>query len=305
MKSKVCKIYLNSGNGTGFFCKIKFPNNKIIPVLITNNHVINESILKNENQKIYYSIYNQKESKYIKLDNRMKYTSPEEKYDVTIIEIKENDNVGDNMYFDIELNENNNTIYTKKSIYVLHYPNEKNISVSYGILNNICEDKEYEFNHFCTTYGGSSGSPILDLSKNKIIGIHKGAKGNIYNLGTFINYPINEFIQNNYMDNNLIEINKKFNLNIQSNITKLDLSRNKNIDCINYLQNLTLNELKELNLSNCGIKDIGFLEKVKFEKLEKLDLSNNKNISNYDILKKIDFKELKELDLSDNKISDI
>jgi len=49
MKSKVCKIYLDSGNGTRFFCKIKFPNNKIIPVLITNNHVINESLLKNEN----------------------------------------------------------------------------------------------------------------------------------------------------------------------------------------------------------------------------------------------------------------
>ena len=46
MKSKVCKILLDSGNGTGFFCKIKFPNNKLIPVLITNNHVINECILK-------------------------------------------------------------------------------------------------------------------------------------------------------------------------------------------------------------------------------------------------------------------
>ena len=58
------------------------------------------------------------------------------------------------------------------------------------------------------------------------------------------------------MDNNLIEINKKFNLNIQSNITKLDLSLNKNIECINYLQNLTLKGLKELSLFNCGIKDI-------------------------------------------------
>ena len=28
MKSKVCKIYLDSGNVTGFFCKIKFPNIK-------------------------------------------------------------------------------------------------------------------------------------------------------------------------------------------------------------------------------------------------------------------------------------
>ena len=45
------------------------------------------------------------------------------------------------------------------------------------------------------TYRGSSGSPILDILENKIIGIHKGTKGNIYNLVTFINYPINEFIK--------------------------------------------------------------------------------------------------------------
>ena len=47
------------------------------------------------------------ESKYIKLNNRMKYTSPKDKYDVTIIEIKEGDNINDNMYFDIEINKNN------------------------------------------------------------------------------------------------------------------------------------------------------------------------------------------------------
>ena len=39
--------------------------------------------------------------------------------------------------------------------------------------------------------------------------MHKGEKGNFYNLVTFINYPINEFIQKNYKDNNLIEFNKK------------------------------------------------------------------------------------------------
>ena len=160
-------------------------------------------------------------------------------------------------------------------------------------MNNIYEEKEYEFNHFCTTYGGSSGSPILDIEKNKIIGVHKGAKRNIYNLGTFINYPINEFIKENYIeDNNLIEFNKKYNLNIKYNITKLDLS-NKNKECINYLQNLILNELKELNLSGCGIKDIKFLEKVKFEKLEKLDLRGNKEISNISILEKVNFKVIK------------
>ena len=58
MKSKICKIYLKNGNGTGFFCKIPFPNNKLMPVLITNNHVIDKEILNNENINIYYSTYN-------------------------------------------------------------------------------------------------------------------------------------------------------------------------------------------------------------------------------------------------------
>ena len=300
MKLKVCKILLKEGSGTGFFGKIKFPNNKLIPALITNNHVINESILENENNKIYYSTYNQKESKYIQLNDRMKYTNKD--YDITIIEIKENDNISENMYFDIELN-NNNIIYCKTSIYVLHYPNEKNISVSYGILNEIYDDKEYEFQHYCTTYEGSSGSPILDILNNKIIGIHKGGMGKKYNLGTFINYPINKFIEENYIDQKLIAFNKKYNLNIRPNITQLDLSRKDN-ECINYLKDLSLKELKELNISNCGISDIGFLEKVKFVKLEKLVLGGNV-VKNINILEKVNFKELKELDLYNCGISNI
>ena len=118
MRSKVCKIFSNSCNGTGFFCKIKFPNNKLVPVLITNNHVIGESILNDENQKISYSIY-KKEMKYIKLNNRMKYTSPQDKFDVTIIEIKESDKINDEMFFDLELNENNSDFVKKLFIHFI------------------------------------------------------------------------------------------------------------------------------------------------------------------------------------------
>ena len=46
MKSSVCKIYLDNGNkGTGFFCKIPYPDNKhLLPVLVTNNHIIKKII---------------------------------------------------------------------------------------------------------------------------------------------------------------------------------------------------------------------------------------------------------------------
>ena len=68
---------------------------------------------------------------------------------------------------------------------------------------------------------GSSGSPILKLN-NKVIGIHKGtsqSNGN-NNEGTLLNYPIKEFIKNNYKinkENCLKNVfnNKKRNIKMQ------------------------------------------------------------------------------------------
>ena len=68
---------------------------------------------------------------------------------------------------------------------------------------DIYEDKKYNFNHKCSTEGGSSGSPILNL-KNKLIGIHKETDNNNKNKGTFLNFPIKEFIKiyyNEYKNN--------------------------------------------------------------------------------------------------------
>ena len=85
MNNDICRIYNNNRNGFGFFVKIPYKKN-ILPVLITSNHVINiDDILNNSIISIY--INNDKKIKTIKLDNnRKKYTN--EKYDITIIEIK-------------------------------------------------------------------------------------------------------------------------------------------------------------------------------------------------------------------------
>ena len=66
-------------------------------------------------------------------------------------------------------------------------------TVSYGILNGIKD--EYNIIYNWSTEHGSSGSPILQLSNQKIIGIHKGGvnKHN-YNRGTLLKYPINEYL---------------------------------------------------------------------------------------------------------------
>ena len=92
MERNICKINIGKNQGTGFFCKIQFPNqNKLLPVFITNNHIINNDILNKENIKIQLDIKEEDNIKEIKLNNRMKYTS--EEYDITIIEIKEEDNI--------------------------------------------------------------------------------------------------------------------------------------------------------------------------------------------------------------------
>ena len=45
MKTSICKINIDGKKGTGFFTKIPI-NEKLIPVFITNHHVINKEYKK-------------------------------------------------------------------------------------------------------------------------------------------------------------------------------------------------------------------------------------------------------------------
>ena len=118
LENNICKILIKNGVGTGFFCKIPHPDEfKLLPVLITNNHILNEEDLEiNKNIKI--AINN--EVKIIVInDSRLVYTSKE--FDVTIIEIKPEDkikkfleideNVFDNDYLKIYKKNNINNNY--------------------------------------------------------------------------------------------------------------------------------------------------------------------------------------------------
>ena len=81
------------------------------------------------------------------------------------------------------------------------------MAVSYGIIKNVLD---YDIKHVCCTEKGSSGSPILSILSQKVIGIHKEGKSHFnINKGSFLKNPINEFI--NIIDNNtnfLIKYNK-------------------------------------------------------------------------------------------------
>ena len=201
MEKNICKIYKNDGGkGTGFFVNIPYENN-VIPVMMTNHHILDEKYLK-ENEEIKITLNNDEKIITIKLGEDRRILCNEE-YDTTIIEIKpEKDKIKNFMELDENIfKEDSNILYNKKSIYIIHYPNSEEVKVSYAIINNI--DK-FDISHYCCSEVGSSGSPIINLLNNKIIGIHKEGSSHFQiNYGTYLKYPINDYI-NKHLKNNMI-----------------------------------------------------------------------------------------------------
>ena len=196
MENNICRFNIDkNGTGTGFFCKIPFPTEEnLLPVFITNNHLINRDLISKKDVEIEIYIKSEGNVKKINLDNRMKYTN--EEYDITIIELKKEDNINNYLELDDRIINsiiNGHDYYSyDETIYIIQYPRGE-LSVSYGVLSQIMEDKKYNFYHKCDTYYGSSGSPILNINNNKVFGIHK-RKARYHNIGTFLNGAIKEFI---------------------------------------------------------------------------------------------------------------
>lgn len=209
MKKYVCQIKYNGKDGTGFFIKIPYKSEEL-PVLFTNNHIINEEDIKKSKLITLYINNRNLEKNILINENRIFYTNRE--LDATIIEIKEKkDQIEDFLELDdkikssLQMDENEisdylTNIYSNKGIYTLNYQEGQNIFVSYGSPPQFSITK---IRHKCNTKEGSSGSPIL-LSKNqKVIGIHYGHKENKqYNEGTLIIFPIINFYQK--IKNNII-----------------------------------------------------------------------------------------------------
>ena len=193
MKDYICKI---SGKmvGTGFFCKIKYEDN-LIPVLMTNFHVIDDKYIKDHKQ---INIYINNNMKIIEISSdSLIYSSDRNKYDITIIKL--NNDCGIKNYLEIEENifrDNAEDLFKNESIYILHFPKGEEAHISYGC--GIEKINEYEISHKCITDSGSSGGPILNKLNNKIIGIHRGCYNRRnYNFGTLLKYPLNELSKKN------------------------------------------------------------------------------------------------------------
>lgn len=280
----ICKIKCNKkGVGTGFFCAIPFPDKyQRLPVLITNNHVLKLSdIIKGK--KINLSISNEKQPFEFEIDNKRKvYTN--EAYDITIIEIKNSDNINTDSFLDIDeqvFSTNFPEIYNKKSVYILNYPHGNISEFSSGIIKSFSVDN-YSIRHTCQSQSGSSGSPIINLITHKVIGIHKGCpkKNDKYNLGTFIKEPIEDF--NKEMKNENLEFDKLFiteydkeDINDFFNIFKIERNMS-NIDQID--ENSLFSKMIEKK-EECKKKQVEEkIEEISFPNIVVEENYNNNNL---------------------------
>ena len=221
MEKAMCKISYqtlegNQGFGTGFFCKIN--NFPIKYALFTNNHVLNETIIeigRSFNFEFYekslfgsYSLKN----KQIKITgNRNIFTNAE--LDYTCVELLESDGIKN--FFEVEplIYRKDKSFLKNNDIFILQYPNGKDLSFSYGKIKPI--EKENYLVYDASTKNGSSGSPIIRKCNLKnIIGIHHSFhKKEKVNLGTSFDSILNNIEENNYQIHCIyIPNQKKINL---------------------------------------------------------------------------------------------
>jgi hypothetical protein len=190
MKNYICKIIIDKvTKGTGFLCKIPLHgDNKLTPVLITNNNVINDNMLARKKDITIESFCTTSiKRKKINLSNRTAYNN--KKLGISIIEIVNKDGFKNINMFELDedmLSSGKTDKFIDKSIYMIH-SNQETLYVSYGLVNDIGKNQSYNFMHTCKAFNGSSGSPILNLENNKIIGIHSSTNVNI-NEGFFLNF---------------------------------------------------------------------------------------------------------------------
>ena len=158
--------------GTGFFLEINDANLPFKRGLLTANHVLDNNmeirfLYKNENRTIEIT------------KNRRVFT--DKNLDYTFIEILPEDNI--NLFFKLAVLPNNDLQNLKKQEIILIQHTKHNLQFSSGyIIKTIAEGTT--IHHNCSTFAGSSGSPIL-LIDLTVIGFHLGS-----HLHEKINYGI-------------------------------------------------------------------------------------------------------------------
>ena len=221
---------------------------------MTNYHIIDDNYLENNKQIIVYINNNYKVIN-INKNNKI-YSSNNNEYDIIIIKIKEEEKINHYLELVYDIFQNNSEISFKDdSFYMLHFPKDGNISISFGY--NLTKINQYFFKFLCNNDSCLTGGPILNLPTNKVIGIHKGYnldknKNFMYNIGTYLKYPLDE-------------INKENKIIMKIKISKNDINKkiyflDNTDDIIDGIKHFHDN-LKELNNLNTEL----YIDNKKYE----------------------------------------
>ena len=190
---RICFFEKNEKKGLGFLCFLPKPDsNEKIPALITNATFLFLSKI-NPGEKIEFTL--NKKNHTLSIDESRKIYSNENDYNITIIEIKTEDNIEKDSFFDIEINDKS-TIddFKKKSVSLITTKKGKIDLKKCKIQNKGIKDNEFEFK--CDLKEEVYGSPLIEKNNDKIIGIQKTFnKLNGICTGILLDEPIKEFFK--------------------------------------------------------------------------------------------------------------
>lgn len=189
-RKSVCKIIIKQEFATGTFLDLSNIIDK--KCLITNCHVISEELVKSKSTiTIEYGKEKEKMKKDIELDNEKLYIKIFPSFDITIIEIIDEDLLKEVKFLNIDKNYlKGYERYINKNIFIMEYPLGGDLNIDIGSISTVKSEENY-FRYKLDTQPGSSGSPIL-LLDNSLVGIHKGAINEKEKAGIFIGHIINE-----------------------------------------------------------------------------------------------------------------
>ena len=181
--------YIENKNtkGFGFLCKLPLPNSdKILPALITTTDLIGKNEIEVSKQ-IKFKLENSSHT--LTINDERKIYIDEEKYKIVIIEIKSDDNLNIDSFFELEEKQN----LEKDGVIGVMTNNEKEKCLEYYIckINNIKEN-EFVVEYACKSkkINESKGNPIINIKNNNIFGIQNNS-----GFGLLLKEPIKEFLE--------------------------------------------------------------------------------------------------------------
>ena len=189
---KAIAIIKNKGvTGLGILCKLPLTDKtSTLPALITTIDLIGKAEIE-EKKQIEFLVENS--SYTITIDEERNTFINEDKYKIVIIEIKDDDNLSINSFFEFEENVDPDKIRKSEDLGVV-IKNDKEKKIEYML----CEIKKINENGYDMDYQCKMneifliGNPIINTNNNKLIGIQKSL-----NKGILLSNPIKEFVEKN------------------------------------------------------------------------------------------------------------